>query len=482
MSGEPLFSNGSSRSEAGIAMTTKPIIRAVAGIERQLWRIDKISRSGILFDLSGTFAQHVPSRIHIEMALLSMQRLHPLLRTRVGIHDGQVVFREHCQGIRLRLFEGDASHESVVLALNQLVDVESGPPVYLDFYVDSIAHTWRALFTLNHMAVDGLSTLAAIQDFLLVLSESSAVTGKEMIPCTATTTAPSIEMLPPRVRRWYTTVRTVYRRFTEQLRWLLTGYPKKLSHDQSVPFEERQTVFVVHQLEASETAALKAQARSNGTSLHAALCAATLAGLRTEFQGNGPMTLSVYSPTNLRQRLLTADGSPVPHNHLGQFVGYLQCARRVAEKTDLWKIAKSMGDEIGSKVRDCDDLSIHYLSNRYVDWAEHRSSQDMADFRRQARLAERSGFHSTVVSNLGQVSLSVDKRWGTLDRVVTLGCTGPMNVFMSIPLVFDHRLNWSFMWSHPCISSEQGNRLAQACISALRSMIHKESSTKENKL
>lgn len=454
-------------------------VRPVAGIERGLWRIDKISRSNMFFDIAGTFSGQGPTYTQLELALSAMQRRHPLLRVRVATEAGQILFRETVQPIPLRLLEGDPRPETLFGALNRPVDVESGPPVSLDFYVDVRDRRWRALFVWNHMAADGLSALSAIQGFLDALSGPSSSTQSPLVPCTPTTTAPSTELLPKQVRRWTSILRALMRRLVEHVHWSLTGYPRKLSHDRSIPFDKRHTAFCVRELSEAETAALQSCAKKHGTSVHAALCVANLAGIRTHFTGEHPIALSIYSPTNLRSHLKTPAGAPVPSDHLGQFVGYLQCTRRMGARTDLWKTAKSVGAEIRRKTSLCDDLSIHYLSDRFVDWTEHRSSHDYPYLRRQARLAERSIFHSAVVSNLGAVSLSVDERWGTVDRVDIMTCTGPMNVFLCVPLTFTGRLRCSFMWSQPCISPEDGEELADRCVSALRSMISSTSNIQE---
>jgi NRPS condensation-like uncharacterized protein len=256
------------------------------------------------------------------------------------------------------------------------------------------------ILTIHHAAADARSG-AVIMDDVLRLH------GGEARPA-----LPSPDVLRPPTEglegsRWSALVAALeHRRRARQMRGLRA--------QQSVPAKHRTTGLIDATLDARAVESLTHRARSHGTTVHGALCAATLLSIREEmrkYDGHPDVFLGCDTSVDLRRHTDLRPGA------IGNLLSQAITGHRVHEHTLLWDLAAEVSESSRAAIRNGGVIALARQRNMSAPRA--RSAGTLA-----AR-AERAGASAVVVTNLGR--LDFYERYGgiQLERLGFIESTSP---------------------------------------------------------
>jgi len=441
-------------------------LRPLSGAERQLWLLSRTRPFQVVLSLVLPTDRPVPAVDALRDALQVVAAGHPLLRVRVKVCGGVPIFEESEVPVPVRVV-GHAPDLDAIIEdeLNHAIPTDTGPLLRATL-VTSESGPATMLLTFDHVAADGLSMASVLRDVLAALAPPDGAAGEPALHKAAADIVPSIQTIPKSTRRPMFWLRFLGRRLRELWWRLRSGAVRGLPH-RAAPATEQRTRVTRRHLSADDVASLHERTTEAGVSVHAALCAAQILAIRGVLEGSGALPLAVYSPTNLRNRLVWRGAIGVPDGHLGQFVGYLRSLHRVAPTADLWGVAREVRHQIRDRLAASDDLGYHVLNHVLMWLLKPWFRPDETGAARLARAAAGSLSHTTIVTNLGAVDIGVP-----LDGdLYVASATLPGEVFVSGVARVGGRLGWNFSWTEPCLDAETAEALADATLEALRAAL-----------
>jgi len=345
-----------------------------------------------LFDRVGNINFVVTAKVEgpvtastLRAALAAVQVRHPLLNT--CIEDGKFCpCRES-----IPLIETNDALTTVIE--NEMARNVKGPPMRCT-WLPGAPHC--LVLTFHHSASDATSGMNVVADLLMSAS------GK---PLATRPLLPGIEALLPLNVRGLKGLFKVLRAYMEMYGYRLTlGRTRRLPIQTRVDWTEQTRRVFRRRLAPLMSQHLVERARSNNTTVHAALTAAFL--LAISRSQNEPMTLCPVSMLGLRQYLKANVESDV-----GMFVSLVPTFHRVFPITPLWDVAREIKQRLQRSIQRGDALAalppLRMLVPILSRFSENRLYQKLNNI-----------FPAAItISNLGRLQLDENYNEFTLKEV-----------------------------------------------------------------
>jgi hypothetical protein len=222
--------------------------------------------------------------------------------------------------------------------LDQAFDMLDHPPVRITWLrgKDSGEAVSEIIVVCPHALSDGLAAAYLLRDLLLYLG--APATHVETMPLTS----PMSELIPDfpgkRMKIWRARLKAA------SLKFMLSHAPKPGEQPHEEVDSARPKYFLrAWELTPEQTAALAARSRSEGTSVHAALCTAFLRAFGDAYGDAygethaGGWNRKIQSPVNLRERLTRPVGET-----FGLFVNLVEFSVDCAPERNFWEIAREI--------------------------------------------------------------------------------------------------------------------------------------------
>ena len=280
--------------------------------------------------------------VQIQTALDDLQREHGLLQTAVVRDQAQQLHFQLRPQARIALRCCQIKHEDWQGHIGELLTqgfAEGEAPLMRCLYLEfANRHSILAL-CLHHSIADGRSAMALLQSLLNHLAGAA-------LPAAAVQSLPAMAEVMPAAYRWSEQpeaaqalkpkVVSDYRRHgaMSPLPWL----------DHTGPSSTPQLARL--QLDTQTTQGLLARARSQATTLHAALCAAQLLATSRLQPELDAQVLMLASPVDMRKRL----AMPVPTTPTGLFVSIISSSHRIETDTTLWPLAREIRQQMQAQL------------------------------------------------------------------------------------------------------------------------------------
>lgn len=321
----------------------------LSNMERAFWLLDR----GHPFN--GVQVVSLRGPLTRDLLLAGLRRVeaqHPAMRVRVvpvvaGDERRLLLTDEGAAPIPLRIVPRKSEHtwqEVVTEELNQRFATSSD---YLTRAIWVRGETESELiFAQHHVTCDALSINYAVRD---LLNEMHALLrGESKIEVQSLLLRPSLpSLLPQKARGWRRLFYMLAFFYKHVLKRPLRR-ARKLPIEQFAPPEARRSRLVHRELAATETRELAEVARREGTTVHAALCAAMLlsAGeVAFALAENSPsrrrVTMGCATAVSLRREL-----SPPVHEEMGLYVSQVTTFHRITDEQgaplSLWQLARQI--------------------------------------------------------------------------------------------------------------------------------------------
>lgn len=371
-------------------MTAAPALdrwsRLLGPGEEVMWRMNEAGSLNfvMLARVRGELA-----RGPLEAALAEVQRRHPLLRVRVDA-GGRVprFVADGCPPIPLRVLAGAVFADVVKAEVNEGFAWETGPLIRVAVLPEPGG--FRLLAAFHHVIGDATSGTFFVRDLLRAYAHAH-----EGRP------GPALEPLPPLPPQddlvpGLGSLGLIPRAlgFAARSLWAKARGTTRPAMDN--PAWPITTEVIPRLLNEATMAALLERARTEGTTVHGAICAAMLLATARDVGGSGPHRMGCISPINIRRQL-----APPVGDDIGFFISGVVTRHRVAPGTPLWRLAREVKEALERARARGDDLTGLVLQ-RYS-----RSTQDPV--RLAATMSDMLAATVTI-TNLGQ--LEVDEVYG----------------------------------------------------------------------
>jgi hypothetical protein len=265
-----------------------------------------------------------------QQALDKLQRKYPPLSTRaIKEADGVYVVSDPTLKFPVRIIarkNAESWVEEAAAELSQAFDLFHHPPLRLILLQGEDVS--ELFFVCPHVLADGLSIAYLVRDFLTFLNDPDA----EVTPMPLT---PPMGALIPEFPGKKLAIQ--WAKLKARLLKCVLSRSVKQNEPQIDAVHCAKPQYHVRPwvLSAEQTAALVARSRAEGTTVHAALCAAFLRAFG-EFYGDG-WRRRIQSPVSLRDRL----SSPVGES-FGLFVNLVEFRADCAPEHDFWELARKI--------------------------------------------------------------------------------------------------------------------------------------------
>jgi hypothetical protein len=321
----------------------RAVQRPLSDMERAFWLLDRgHSFNGVqVVSLRGPLSEPL-----LTAALRRLQQRHPPLRMRVaaatsGEQRRLILTDESATPIPLRIMprHSDNDWQAVVKEeLNQRFAANSD-------------HLTRAVwvrgpdkselvFGVQHIVCDALSIMFAMRD---LLSELSALASGEAQPAVESLPLrPPLPALLPRTARGWRRLFHMQSFFYKHVLLRPLRRTEKLPCEQAAPPDARRSGFCHRSLSAALTHKLTEAARREGTTVHAALCAALLLAVSevafsAETRHKRRRVLGCSSAVNLRHEL-----TPPIGEEMGLYISQVTTFHRTVPAPPLWALAREL--------------------------------------------------------------------------------------------------------------------------------------------
>ena len=426
--------------------------RPLGGNEKAFWRLDEAS------SLNWAILAHVgpgldPDRLRAAFA--SLQARHPLLRARIELRGGQpwFVWPDDVEPIRLdvRACDRDAWAEVMEDEMPRWIRWRRAPMARA-LLLDHGARGATLAFIGHHAIGDGIGGVAALRDVLW-----EAMTGAPKSDVVYQTSRASEMSLPARSRGVGGALRRARALAT------LVGAGRRLRDPVRVPVareaapHERTYHVAPRAFDVATTAALTARARAERASVHGALGAAMIFGVARLAGIDGPRTVTLGSPIDVRARL-----EPPIGDQMGMYLAVSQFRATVSPESRLWDVARAIRAQIVDDLdsgRAIDALPL--IKMFYGSVGGDRASAE--DFGR--RWAASNG--TTGLTNIGRLELEPPPGLA-IERVHALGFPSGLDVVNAIGSAYAGSLHLTINWPEPCLDRETANRLADDVAATVR--------------
>ncbi|MBF6137595.1 short-chain dehydrogenase [Nocardia otitidiscaviarum] len=473
------------------------VVRPLSPSERWFWLIDRISPSNCI----GRIRVHgriAPDRL--ERAAAALVAEYPLLR--VGVEHGAAFAPRFVPladpRLPVRRVETDDPElwrAAVDAELAAPFDTATGLARAVDIVhaVGTPAEHHDILLTVSHVLLDGRSLITLLRKLIdyaaadggagaaatPVSAFESAADGRSpaaapepdvarrgrpsvtpatgsavtRYPAAARPPFPPADDLIPRAARgmW----RYLFTTLADQA-VALVRRPRLLAGAGPVPLPDRRTRTVRRVLEARRLAALTAECRAAGVTVHGALVGAVAHAIGHTMRPQRSGCTGIASPVDFRQQL-----TPVPSaDELGIYAPVLTTFVPFGPRRSLWSAARSVNRQLDRKVRQRRHLAT-------VAGMRYGTPKSLESGWRVVKLIDRRAPWNVSVTNLGRVDLPpAPGEWRTCGLSVAAGNSCVSALTVAVATAHDE-MSLEFCYVDGVLSPESAERFADLVLTTL---------------
>lgn len=327
-------------------------IRVLRGIEQALWITDQFGP----FNVVGVLRlKHAPSLDVLRAALDQLQKRHRLLRTRIGVVNGQPIFEPSNLPIPIHVVDCAVPDDWLKVAaaeLNTRIDSAAGPLLRLSVLQhDDVAHTnW--VLTFHHTIVDASSGMRLFDELLRqCVDPQTAETRDDPLPAAA------VDSFPERYQGLRFTAAAapfMLRQMGDEMRfrWQARG-----EHAAAIAPSARVCILPI-QLDTSLTNLIVRASRKHRITINSLLTAALMLAAKHKLFGSGDASIRHVTFADLRRYL----DPPLADDTLGCAIAMARFTTRVKSGMDVLTLARIVHDEILASNRRGEKFITHVFS------------------------------------------------------------------------------------------------------------------------
>lgn len=270
-------------------------------------------------------------------------RRHPALRSGIVVEDGRVRFRPAEEEVSLPVVHLDADAD-LGAELDRQLDrpfADGGcPPLRVLWRDSSGGGSPELLWVFDHACTDAGSAARLCLEILA--AAAGAEQGREAMPAPP----PQESLYPRRLGGWIARIRWILRTLLERLAGLARRSPPALpgARTSGEPVRELHTTEL--RVERSAAEALRTRARDEGTTVHGAICAATLLATGALCEDGPPIHWPIASAVDMRPRL----EPPMASDQLANAISMVATPTDVAHGDELWDLARSIRAQLLDRI------------------------------------------------------------------------------------------------------------------------------------
>ncbi|NIM16559.1 MAG: hypothetical protein GTO45_31485 [Candidatus Aminicenantes bacterium] len=322
--------------------------RPLSPIEHVNWLMDQaVSLNGLMIaHISGPLTEPV-----LRQSLDMLQEKHPPLKWRIKEGSVPEFVTEGVSKIPLRIIERRSEDHWLEEAEKELKGQfpwSKGPLVRVVQLVSKDRHECDLLFTLCHIANDGISGIIAVKDLLTFSGKLSS--GETLEPPTPLPIPlSSIDLLKKDLK------------FEPDLSGTIditdSHKPVELPGEKEVPPDKRNTRIIHRVLSQPEVRKLIKKSKEEKTSVQGALCAAFLQAVVKQIRQSqdvpqkGPLKIGALSPVNIRNHFF----KPTPED-VGYYISFAIHHQLVDEHSSLWETARYIKKALETEIKAGQDI------------------------------------------------------------------------------------------------------------------------------
>jgi hypothetical protein len=435
------------------------VARPLSPLERWYWICDQISPLNVIGHV------RVRGRLREEVlgqGLDALQARHPLLRVAIrSERDGSkprfVPITGQPIGLRTvtvpdgeQPCDGRWRRELDERELVDPVDWATGPLARAVAISQGDLHD--LIITVPHCIADGTTVLSLLRQWLQLAARYESGETTEIRP---ERDRPGPEDLLPRNHRGLSgTARVVTQLLSDQL---AAGRlkPRRLEPTRRVPFAQRSSRLIHHDIDGPDVAALAQACKREGTTVHGLLAAAMVTTV-AEDAGTGPGHLTIGSPVTFREALVP----PVSEDEVGTYVATLPSVVAYRPGQPLWPMARTISQDLARRRSRGEHLTA-IATMGFV------APKTVAKSDRFLKFMEDKGPITLCLSNLGRYDFP-DRigPWRLSDAEFVTGLS--VNAFFVATVNTSHdRMACNFTHVDQAIPRDRAERLADATVEAV---------------
>lgn len=303
------------------------------------------------------------------------EQRHPLLRVRIEsiAKDDQRALRMTDQNVgpiplRIASRKGDRTWQAIAAQELNCRFAEDSDHLTRVVWVRGASHS-ELLFVQHHVIGDALSMTYAVRDLLIDLA---AFFQNKTLPAPAALPArPALPALLPASARGLRRFLYMQSFFYKHVLARPLRRARKLPMDEIAAPPLRRSAVVQRFVATDLTSRIVKRARQEGTTVHAALCAALLMTAAEEFfaeqaaRGRG-VRLGCASAVNLRREL-----QPPVEQEMGLYVSQVTTFHRVMPSASLWTLAHQVKQQLGQTLKHGEQYLTLPLIGMFIPYGRH---------------------------------------------------------------------------------------------------------------
>ena len=305
----------------------------------------------------------------------------------------------------------------------------------------------------HHGACDGMSGVYALRDLLTLLADPGLVLPPLDPPPNTFALIPETVKNNRRVKNKIRAFLTSFRFFLFFQRLRRRFSPSGGGLKESSPASRRICV-LTHTLTAEQTAQLAARCKAEGTTVHAALCAAWLTAFAESLEGRKSWVRSVSSPVSLRDRLSIPETS-------GLFLATVVTKVNCAPGRNFWQVAREFKQKLNLATT---DENVFFFPLTIGAVFSHFSGKAMKEI--MPALFDRPVKYDFSVTNLGRLAIPEDNGSLHMEAFYNLVNTSDEERTVCVN-TFAGRLTWSYLFRESKMDPQEAEKLVKAVLAKL---------------
>jgi NRPS condensation-like uncharacterized protein len=389
----------------------------------------------------------------LRAAIDLVQKRHPLLQVHLQASDDGFSFEaDGILAIPLRVIDRLHQQQWLEIAEDELVTKfsDNGEPLCRLTLLKTaeVEGINELIVTFHHAIADGISALHFIHELLSYY--------QQLVENTPISPIDSLPLLPPFEQLLAQHLSTLDAADLTQIALSQANPAAALIIEQTAPVKDRSTRLIARKLDRILTSQIKDRCRDEQTTVHGALCAATILACARQLLAPVPVLISCSSSVNLRGSCFPS----IDSSHLGCFVSNVTISHHVQIDTNFWELARECKSNI-------DQLIYHKVPHDRVSNPELRDKYQPSFI---AQLAEHNMGRSTTthVSNLGQFNFPT--AYGSIQLESFYFAAGLSLIGTCLWLgavTVNQKICCTFTYTHPLISTKTAAVLVNSTIEIL---------------
>lgn len=405
------------------------------------------------------------------LLLAAMRRLearHPLMRIRVEPtrpqDDRQLRLTDVGAGpmpLSVVPRVSDSSWQDVAMAeLNNRFPPESD---HLNRLIWVRGQTQSELLIVNHhVLVDALSAAYAMRD---LLADMEALwRGDTLPPVESLPLRPPLPQLLPAAARGLSRIGHMHAFFYKHILGGLFRRARKLPNEQDVPPESRRTALVHRTLSSDVLKKLTDAARQQGTTIHAALCAALLLSTRDvafaeEKAAGESLKLGCWSAVSLRGELTPPVGEELGL-YISQVTTFHDLWNRKRPPPSLWQLACEVKDQLGRTLKNGEQYLTLPMIGMFIPFGRDPGPAFVRRF---------DGASPAVIGVTNISRLPIPAHFGpfTIDNFHMVVSPSVVTRVLAAITTFGDRLNLNLLFAEPLVSRARATAIVDGGLAYL---------------